>query len=417
MNAFNRLKKHSRFAIISGIIIAVMLLVLEFIVAARYIMQSRAPVWGIALLIVCEILLDVLFVTQIFAKTFKGRLVFYSSDFVLLLVISAVTGSPYMSALYCVILTQFYITLGQFRHKLTVFIVSCALFLITFLTGWAFNHQLSMDYGVILSAVADGLLNLLILFAHFVVANFLISFYRTNMRLTAALRESDENKKRLEEAYRQLSETAVFEERNRIARDIHDNAGHSMTAVIMQTEAAKLVIDSNPEEAKSRIISANIQAKNALEQMRESVHLLAGRNASMTLREEMEEIIAQTMDGTNVKVRFDLADVSLPYGKRRFIANSLKECLANGMRHGSANAFYVEFSADENEVHLTVSDNGTGLPPDFKEGFGLRGMREKAVQFGGGIVLESDEGEGAEIRINVPLHGNEEDDDDQSNAG
>lgn len=404
MKSFGIFKGHSRFALISGIIIAIMLLVLEITVGVQYFMLSpRPPIWGMVLLVACEFALDVLFVTEIFVDSFPGRIAFYCADFVLLLFISALCGSPYIVALYCVILTQFYINVEEFKYKLTVFIISCALFLVTFFTGRALNLQLSPDYGSILSAFSDGLLNLLILFAHFAVVNFLVSFYSTNKKLTAALKESDENKKMLEEAYKQLSETAVYEERNRIARDIHDNAGHSMTAVIMQTEAAKLIIDSNPEEAKSRIIAANIQAKNALEQMRESVHLLAGRNASFTLKEELEEIVAQTMDGTGITVRYDIADISLPYVMRRFFANSLKECLANGMRHGGATAFYVELAYKDGLVVLTVSDNGTGLREDFKEGFGLKGIREKAVSFGGSIVLESEEGEGAEIKITIPL--------------
>ncbi|MDE6373651.1 MAG: sensor histidine kinase, partial [Clostridia bacterium] len=253
----------------------------------------------------------------------------------------------------------------------------------------------------ILDMASASVVGIIILALPFAGAKFLIVFYRNNLKLTKALKEADESKKQLEEAYNQLSETAVFQERNRIARDIHDNAGHSMTAVIMQTEAAKLLIDRNPEEAKAKIIAANIQAKNALEQMRESVHLLAGRDTAMSLKEELEEILAQTMDGTGVKIRCDIGDVSLAGDRRRFIANSLKECLSNGMRHGGADAFYVEFSEDGGEVCLTVSDNGKGLPEDFKEGFGIRGVREKAAAFGGGIVFESESGDGCEIKITI----------------
>lgn len=405
MEGIKKFRTHSRFAVIAGIIIAVMLLVLEIIVSAQYVLVGQSkPAWGIAVLAVCEAALDVLCLTEFFVKSFKARIAFYVADFGLLLIISALSGSPYISALYCVILSEVYLNVSDFKSKLSIFIASCVMFVFTSLVGWLITNRQIMDYQAILSIASDGLLNIIILFAHFAVTNFLITFYRNNKKLTDALRESDENKKRLEEAYEQLSETAVYEERNRIARDIHDNAGHSMTAVIMQTEAAKLIIDTDPEEAKNKIISANIQAKNALEQMRESVHLLAGRNASATMKEEIEEIIAQTMDGTDIIIRYDLTDVSLPYDKRRFIANSLKECLANGMRHGGATAFYVELALHENDVVLTVSDNGTGLPADFKEGFGLRGVREKAAGFGGGIVLESEEGEGMEITITLPLH-------------
>lgn len=408
MEGFKRIKSHSRFAVLAGTAIAVMLVVLEIVVAAQYILLSpKPPAWGIALVIVCEFALDVLCLTEFLVRALKARIVFYIADFILLLVVSVLTGSTYISALYCVILTQFYISVNDFNPKFTVFIVSCVMFVLTSLIGWVINHRQAIDYQAVLSIASDCLLNIILLVAHFAVANFLITYYHTNKKLTAALQEADENKKMLEEAYEQLSETAVYEERNRIARDIHDNAGHSMTSVIMQTEAAKLIIDTDPEEAKNKIISANIQAKNALEQMRESVHLLAGRKASATLKEELEEIIAQTMDGTDIVIRYDLADISLPYDKRRFIANSLKECLANGMRHGGAKAFYVELSVRDEFVSLIVSDNGTGLPSDFKEGFGLRGLRDKAASFGGGIVFESEEGEGAEINITVLLHDKE----------
>lgn len=410
MEGFKKIKQHSRFTIFVGSAIAIMLLVLEIVVGVQYVMLStKPPAWRIALLIVCEFALDVLCVTEFLVRELKARIVFYIADFVLLLVISVLSGSVYISALYCVILSQFYLSVDDFKPKLTVFIVSCVMFVFTSLIGWLINHRQAIDSQAVLSIASDSILNLIILVAHFAIVNFLITYYRNNKKLTAALQEADESKKMLEEAYEQLSETAVYEERNRIARDIHDNAGHSMTAVIMQTEAAKLIIDTDPAEAKNKIISANIQAKNALEQMRESVHLLAGRNASATLKEELAEIIAQTMDGTDLVIRYDLADISLPYAKRRFISNSLKECLANGMRHGGAKAFYVELAVYDKYVTLTVSDNGTGLPSDFKEGFGLRGLNEKATSFGGGIVFESEEGEGAEIKISILL-GDKEDD-------
>jgi len=246
------------------------------------------------------------------------------------------------------------------------------------------------------------LFGLLAIVLDFVVTAFLLKFYKTNVELSAALKEADENRARLEEAYEELTTTKVFEERNRIAKDIHDTAGHSMTTVIMQTEAAKLLIDENPQEAKNRIISANIQAKNALEQMRESVHLLAGRDKVRPLREEVEEVIAQTIDGTNVKARYDLDDVQPDSETYRFIVNSLKELLSNGIRHGKATAFYVELKNRREKITLLVSDNGEGVKGEIKEGFGLKGMREKAERMGGKITLSSEEGEGFEIEITLP---------------
>ncbi len=393
----------ARFTRVLGVGVGVVLFVFEVIICAQYVSLKPMPaVWKIVSLVGCSVALDVLCLVELYAiKTLKARIAVYCVDFVFLLFVCALTGSTYISALYCVILSQFYINIEDFKTKIVAFVLSCVMFIVTCVVGWFINQMREITYNEIFDMVSAWITGVIILAAHFGVVNFLIGFYRTNIKLTGALKEADESKKQLEEAYAQLSETAVFQERNRIARDIHDNAGHSITAVIMQTEAAKLLIDVNPEEAKAKVISANIQAKNALDQMRESVHLLAGRDSSCSIKEELEEILAQTMDGTGVKIRCALDDVQLAGVKRRFIANSLKECLANGMRHGGASAFYVELSSGAGVLCLTVSDNGCGLPDNFKEGFGLRGIREKAVNFGGGIVYESESGDGCEIKITI----------------
>lgn len=386
--------------IVNAVIIG-LLVIFEAIVFMQYIYMYHALAF-VLVLAACLVALTVLCVVEIYAvKNLKGRVVIYVVDFTLLLVVCAFTGSTYLSALYCVILTQIYMHLADLKTKAAIFAVSCAGFVATCITGWSLNNLFAPTLDGIIAIVSGGLVGVIILAVHFVVANFLISFYNTNVKLKEALKRADESRAELEKAYEQLSENAALQERNRIARDIHDNAGHSMTAVIMQTEAAKLLMDTNPAEAKSKIISANMQAKNALEQMRESVHLLAGRNTSRTLKEELEEILAQTTDGTNINIRADIADAELVWAQRHFIANSLKESLSNGIRHGGATAFYVELTCEGEQVRLTVSDNGKGLPQDFKEGFGIRGMRERAAAWGGSVVLESEPDEGCEIHITI----------------
>lgn len=397
------LNNPARFMRVLGIIVGVILLIIETIICVQFA-RLKPAAWKNISLIGCVFALDALCIVELcFIKTLKARIAVYCFDFIFLLFICAITGSSYLSALYCVILSQLYLNVEDFRTKTVVFVTSCVAFAATSVAGWFINYKGIPNYGEFFDMVSATVVGIIIIAVHYAVINFLLAFYRNNLKLKKALKEADENKKELEEAYEQLSETVVFKERNRIARDIHDNAGHSMTSVIMQTEAAKLLMESNPEEAKSKIIAANIQAKNALEQMRESIHLLAGRNETVSLKEEAEEVIAQTMDGTDVKIRYDLSDIALSGDRRRFIVNSLKECLSNGMRHGGANAFFVGLEECGGNAVLTVSDNGSGLPSDFKEGYGLRGIREKAAQFGGGIVYESEADDGCEIKITIKM--------------
>lgn len=262
------------------LILIAVLLVVEILVCAQYAtsFMDKGGVWRlIAVVISCFFLALLETVNSFAVKKSPYKIFFFVVETFLLLAISVLTGNSYLSTLYCVVLTQFYLSVDDMKLKTVMFFVSCALFAAAFIIGWVIVNKGASLYESIVQITGDCIFGIFVLFIDYAVTNFVIKFFKQNLQLQMALKEAEENRIHLEEAYKQLSETAVYEERNRIAKDIHDNAGHSMTTVIIQTEAAKLLIDKNPKEAKSKIISANIQAKNALEQMRESVHLLAGR--------------------------------------------------------------------------------------------------------------------------------------------
>lgn len=390
------------------IALIVLLVIIEIIVCAQAFgsagIRKRLGTF-IAVVACCVALAAMESVSAFAVKNFALKMVFYGIDCALLLSICLLTGFSFLSTLYCIMLTEFYMTLEKFKDKAILFGVGCALFTVSFTIGWVITNVGESLYNSVVSIVSGILFGLMIMLVDFMIVQFIIKFNRTNKELTASLKAEEESRARLEEVYDQLTQTRVFEERNRIAKDIHDNAGHSMTTVIMQTEAAKLLIDTDPAEAKNRIISANIQARNALEQMRESVHLLAGREQTYTLKDEIQEIIAQTVDGTDIKARFDLDECQAPPEIHRFICNSLKELLANGIRHGKATAFYIELKQCDKGLKLLVSDNGVGVSGDVQEGFGLKGIRKKAEEIGGNAEFKGEEEEGFESEICVPFNG------------
>lgn len=400
-NRFNLLMDKRRMLKIVNATIIALLVVFELITAIQYDI-IHSPSSNLIRFFVSAglLLLSCIFKTYVIKKAAIKNALFIL-DFASLFVMCTATGGSYLVAFYSVILTQYYISVENIPNKFIVFIVSIAAFLLTFIITWMINNRTTEITAILIATLTGSVLGVIILSIHFVVATFIITYYNNNIRLAKALLEADRSKQRLKAAYEKLAETAIFEERNRIARDIHDNAGHSMTAVIMQTEAAKLLVDSNPEEAKQRIISANIQAKDALEKMRESVHLLAGRSAGITIKEELLSVFAQTMDGTGLKIRSNIDDASLTAEQHRLVSNAVKECIANGIRHGGATAFYVELKVLEDGVKLMVSDNGKGLDKNFKEGFGMKGMRSNVSAIGGEFEYESEPGEGVEVRITL----------------
>ena len=333
-------------------------------------------------------------------KTFKAKLWCYVPEFLAAFMLTAVTGSRFLSTLYMIILTDYYLS----AEKMAASILGCLVSLVVYVaTFWASGLIRGDGTGAWL--LAQSFNDLVILIVHFIAVTFGVRFYRQSARLSETLRRLDESNELLEKAYENLAEVTALEERQRIAKDIHDTAGHSITTVIMQTEAAKLTIEKDAAAAKRSIVAANLQAKHALEELRESVHLLSGAKENSTLKEALLSIVHESSDGTGVIIRSDIDEAVVSPAKYRFLCNSLKEGISNGLRHGGATAFYFELKAENGEIRFLLSDNGSGAKQPFKTGFGLTGMRERAERFGGRAAFSSDEDGGFEIQMVLPQDG------------
>ena len=342
-------------------------------------------------------------------RSFKQRIVCYVTDLLFLLVLTYFSGGRLISTLFVVILSEFYLSQEKISGNIAMGVSSVVLYL-----GMLSLSQALRDEPVELDLLISSAFNDLIIFAmHFLIMNFLLLMYRKNEEIAKRVKELDESNKKLAEsnqklaeAMEKLKEVTALEERQRIAKDIHDTAGHSITTVIMQTEAGKLAIEPDPEGAKRSVVAANLQAKHALEELRESVHLLSGSRSAATLKDMLLGIVHESTDGTGIAVRCDIDDVSLCDAKCRFLCNTLKEGISNGLRHGKATAFYFELKKGEKDVSFLLSDNGSGMEiAALKEGFGLKGMHSRAASLGGTVWFEAEPEEGFEIHLRLPLDG------------
>ena len=335
-------------------------------------------------------------------RTFKRRIVCYVIDLAFLLVLTCFSGGRLISTLFIVILSEFYLSQEKLAGNIAMGVCSVVLYLAMLALS-----QLMRAEPVELDLLISNAFNDLIVFAlHFLLVNFLLLIYRKNEEIAQRAKELAESNQKLAEAMEKLKEVTALEERQRIAKDIHDTAGHSITTVIMQTEAAKLALENDPAGAKRSIVAANLQAKHALEELRESVHLLSGREGGESLRDMLVGIVHESTDGTGIAVRYDIDDITLCDAKSRFLCNTLKEGISNGLRHGKATAFYFELKKGEKDAEFLLSDNGTGMDISaLNEGFGLRGMHARAESLGGSVWFETEIDEGFEIHLRLPLDG------------
>ena len=400
-NSLSRLFRHT-----SLIIFCLLLLTEIFIAANNWMRPSFAdfPCWYV-LLPVLLFLAGENAVKLWGVKSLPAQIVCYVLDVVCLLLVTMFSDGVFISLLYIVILSDFYLRQEKLSSNLIMGASCIALFLVTFaLSNWIKSGELDLD---IMGLVSSMLNDIMLIMLHFVILNFAIQIYRKNKEITGMIEDLNAVNEKLKAANRELQEVTALEERHRIAKDIHDTAGHSITTVIMQTEAARLVIDSDPEDAKRKITAANLQAKHALEELRESVHLLSGTRAGKTLRDLLLEIVHDSSDGTGVTVRYDIDDVELCDAKRRFVLNTLKEGISNGLRHGGATAFWFELKEEGDKVRFLLSDNGTGLEiSELKEGFGLAGMHTRAESLGGEVWFDTEPDNGFEIHLTLPKDGN-----------
>ncbi|PYI50875.1 ATP-binding protein [Paenibacillus flagellatus] len=260
------------------------------------------------------------------------------------------------------------------------------------------------------------------LFARVGIQLRLLQFHRSLERLV------EQRTKELEEANRSLAgsvretaealaELSVLEERNRIAHEIHDVVGHTMTAAIVQLEAARKLTERDLPKSIEKLENAQRLVRRGLNDIRQSVRMLKDEGASFDLVPAMKELIRETEEATGVVVDASFGD--LPYLNgltRRVLYHALQEGLTNGIRHGRCRRFEFDIRVGDGDVRMRLSNDG--LPfADAKPGFGLTAMMERVHLLGGSVRIgpaspaAGDEGEpdggadGCRLAVTLPVTG------------
>ncbi|MGH2668284.1 MAG: response regulator, partial [bacterium] len=207
--------------------------------------------------------------------------------------------------------------------------------------------------------------------------------------------------------YQRSRELAVTEERNRLAREIHDTLAQGLTAISLQLESADALIDDSPARAKESLRKALDLTRVNLEEARRSVlDLRAAPLLDRSLPEAIR-VLAERVErdhGLSIEVRaqgdVDRLPARLEAGAYRIV----QEALHNVVRHAAARQVLVDVSRAEGRVRVLIQDDGRGFdPPAASQGFGLIGMRERARLLGGVLEVDSAPGRGTRIALEVPV--------------
>ena len=214
----------------------------------------------------------------------------------------------------------------------------------------------------------------------------------------------------LNEFAEQSRQAAILEERNRMARDIHDTLAQGFTGVIVQLEAAEDAIGcSRRKEANEHLQRAAELARRSLSEARRSVRALRPEALQAgNVWDALQGIIKNTTAGTALHTKFELRGQlrDIPPVWQENLLHIGQEGLTNALKYAHARNFETRLTSHAKELRLELRDDGDGFEVNARhDGFGLAGMRERVEQMGGSLKITSARGKGTKLVVTLPYNG------------
>jgi len=200
--------------------------------------------------------------------------------------------------------------------------------------------------------------------------------------------------RKLIKAQEEIEHLAKVAERERIARDLHDVLGHTLSVIILKSELASKLMDRDPLRAGNEIREVEQISRQALSDVREAIRGYRAQGLSAELAQAKA-----TLETAGVSVKCEVAKIPLPALHESVLSMAVKEGVTNVVRHAQARNCSLRLAQQNGSCLLAIEDDGCG--GQHSEGNGLRGMRERVEMLGGTLTRESQTG--TRLTITIPL--------------
>lgn len=202
-----------------------------------------------------------------------------------------------------------------------------------------------------------------------------------------------------------IENQATLQERNRIAREIHDSLGHSLTALNLQLETALKLLSSDPVRATEFLARAKQLGSEALREVRQSVSTM--RSDTLQGRSLKDAIATLALEclPTDISPIYSIQlERPLPTEVNTAVYRIVQEALTNICKYAEATEVKIQLNTTLTNLHLTVQDNGKGFNLDQNTtGFGLQSMRDRTLALAGQFEIDSAPTMGCLITVDIPL--------------
>ncbi|WP_245840064.1 HAMP domain-containing sensor histidine kinase [Sutcliffiella horikoshii] len=201
---------------------------------------------------------------------------------------------------------------------------------------------------------------------------------------------------------------ATIEERQRLARELHDSVSQQLFALSIMSSASIRMFDSYPQEAKKQLTDIATIAAQAQGEMRALLlHLRPVSLTNDTLCVGINKLLEELEDRTPIKFQKDIQEITaLSSATEDHLFRIIQEAISNILRHADATIVKLDMHQKGNQyVYIFISDNGKGFEINHQKqaSFGLHTMRERCEEIGGQFHIRSKEGEGTHIEIHIPI--------------
>jgi signal transduction histidine kinase len=238
-----------------------------------------------------------------------------------------------------------------------------------------------------------------------VFTHILVSEREARGEVEGLAQELTEANQQLREYAAQVEDFATMEERNRLAREIHDSLGHYLTVVNVQLEVVRAVLDSDRDQSLDALTKAQSLTKEGLGEVRRSVAALRASPIEGKPLSELIEGLLEECRAAGLVAEFVIVGEhrSLSIPQKHTLFRTAQEGLTNVRRHARASRVDVLLGYEsESKVRLHIEDNGVGVDPDeLVTGFGLLGIRERVQLLGGKVRVESVPNQGFVLEVEL----------------
>ncbi|MBP1926181.1 signal transduction histidine kinase [Sedimentibacter acidaminivorans] len=292
--------------------------------------------------------------------------------------------SYFLHSLYIIILLEASITL-QIKQGTIIGILIIIVSMIKFIYLVYYKFNFSNISQMVFFLIANGLILVIGIFAQY--------NKKEKEKKGILYKELLDTHKKLKESTDRVKRLSVVEERNSIARDIHDNLGHDMTALIMQLQMSEHYLNqNNPLKSQEFLVRSIKTAKDSLSGIRDVVETLRGEDINYYDDTAIKTLVDKFSEKTGAAIDLKISGKITPnYEENLAIFHILQECLTNAVRHGKATKIIIELDYSYTTIRFNIKDNGIGVK-HIDEGYGMKGIKERVKNFNGNVEFRSLDG-------------------------